>query len=141
MYSFSLILLSNGEFSPEQAEIINQIIRTKSIAKGQILLRKGELSTKSYFVKKGCLRCYSIDEKGKEHIFMFAPEGWIASDIVTQPRNVPSGLLLTHSKTAKWKYLTSSRLSRRVWISTNFLVQALKNSSTELRYSKNALSC
>ncbi|HAD11478.1 MAG TPA: Crp/Fnr family transcriptional regulator [Saprospirales bacterium] len=69
-------------------------MRTKNIAKGQILLRKGEMSSKGYFVKKGCLRCYSIDEKGKEHIFMFAPEGWMASDIATQLRNAASDLFI-----------------------------------------------
>lgn len=94
MQSFLDILLSNSAFSPEQVDKISQIIRTKSIAKGQILLRKGEISAKGYFVKKGCLRCYSIDEKGKEHIFMFAPEGWMASDIATQLRNVPSDLFI-----------------------------------------------
>lgn len=94
MQSFLDILLSNNEFSPEQIDKIRQIIRTKSIAKGQMLLRKGEISAKGYFVRKGCLRCYSIDEKGKEHIFMFAPEGWMASDIATQLRNVPSDLFI-----------------------------------------------
>lgn len=94
MQSFLDILLSNNEFSPEQVDKIRQIIRTKNIAKGQMLLRKGELSAKGYFVKKGCLRCYSIDEKGKEHIFMFAPEGWMASDMATQLRNVPSDLFI-----------------------------------------------
>ena len=43
MQSFLDILLSNNEFSPEQIDKIRQIIRTKSIAKGQMLLRKGEL--------------------------------------------------------------------------------------------------
>ncbi|MDX1909957.1 MAG: Crp/Fnr family transcriptional regulator [Saprospiraceae bacterium] len=94
MQSFIDIFLSNNKFTPEQIEKIRQIIRIKSIAKGQILLRKGEPSTKGYFVKKGCLRCYSIDEKGKEHIFMFAPEGWMASDIATQLRNAPSDLFI-----------------------------------------------
>lgn len=94
MQSFLDILLSNNEFSPEQLDKIRQIIRTKSIAKGEILLRKGEISSKGYFVKKGCLRCYSIDEKGKEHIFMFAPEGWMASDIAMLLRNSPSDLFI-----------------------------------------------
>jgi CRP-like cAMP-binding protein len=94
MHSFLDVLLSNNKFSPEQVDIIRQVIRTKSLAKGEMLLRKGEPSTKGYFVKKGCLRCYSIDEKGKEHIFMFAPEGWMASDIATQLRNAPSDLFI-----------------------------------------------
>lgn len=42
--------------------------------------RKGDLNTKVYQVESGLLRSYSIDEKGKEHIFMFASEGWIIAD-------------------------------------------------------------
>ncbi len=51
-----------------------------TIQKGQILQRKGELNTKGYQVESGLLRSYSIDEKGKEHIFMFAPENWLIAD-------------------------------------------------------------
>jgi len=50
------------------------------VKKGDILQRTGDLKTKAYQVKKGLLRSYTIDPKGKEHIFMFAPEGWIIAD-------------------------------------------------------------
>ncbi len=50
------------------------------VKKGEILQRKGDLNTKVYRVQSGLLRSYSIDEKGKEHVFMFAPEGWIITD-------------------------------------------------------------
>lgn len=50
------------------------------VKKGEILQQSGQLNTKVYFVKSGLLRSYTIDEKGKEHIFMFAPENWIISD-------------------------------------------------------------
>jgi CRP-like cAMP-binding protein len=50
------------------------------VKKGQILQRLGEINTKVYNVKSGLLRSYSIDDKGKEHIYMFAPEGWIIAD-------------------------------------------------------------
>ncbi|MEM9832182.1 MAG: Crp/Fnr family transcriptional regulator [Bacteroidota bacterium] len=52
----------------------------KKIKKKHILQRTGEFSHKVFQVKSGLLRSYSIDEKGKEHIFMFAPEGWIIAD-------------------------------------------------------------
>lgn len=45
-----------------------------------MLQRKGDLNTKVYLVESGLLRSYTIDEKGREHIFMFAPEGWIVAD-------------------------------------------------------------
>lgn len=50
------------------------------VKKGEVLQQSGELNTKVYFVKSGLLRSYTIDEKGKEHIFMFAPENWIITD-------------------------------------------------------------
>lgn len=50
------------------------------VKKGQILQRKGEVDSKIYEVESGLLRSYSIDEKGKEHIYMFAPQDWIIAD-------------------------------------------------------------
>ena len=43
---------------------------------------EGDLNSWVYEVISGLLRSYTIDKKGKEHIFMFAPEGWIIADAV-----------------------------------------------------------
>ena len=45
--------------------------------------RNGDLNTKVYFIEEGLLRSYYIDDKGKEHIFMFAPEKWVMTDNVS----------------------------------------------------------
>ena len=50
------------------------------LKKGQIIQSKGEYNSKIYKVESGLLRSYSIDDKGKEHIYMFASEDWIISD-------------------------------------------------------------
>ena len=47
-----------------------------NVKKGEVLQKSGDLNSKVYLVISGLLRSYSIDEKGKEHIFMFAPEHW-----------------------------------------------------------------
>jgi len=52
----------------------------KSIKKGEIILHAGSICNHSFFVEKGLLRSYSIDELGKEHVIQFAPENWIISD-------------------------------------------------------------
>mgnify|MGYP001374110827 CR=1 FL=1 len=31
-------------------------------------------------MESGLLRSYTIDEKGKEHIYMFGPENWLVTD-------------------------------------------------------------
>lgn len=48
--------------------------------KGTLLQQKGEISSKVYLVESGLLRSYTIDEKGKEHIYMFGPENWLVAD-------------------------------------------------------------
>jgi len=55
-------------------------MKTIQVLKGQIIQNKGDLKTKVYTIKSGLLRSYSIDENGKEHIYMFAPENWIIAD-------------------------------------------------------------
>ena len=49
--------------------------------KGEILQAKGDLNTKVYEVKSGLLRSYTIDDKGKQYIFMFATENWMIADV------------------------------------------------------------
>ena len=57
---------------------------SKEVKKGEVIQREGELSTSVFYVKSGLLRSYTIDTKGKEHIFMFGSEGWIVADNVEQ---------------------------------------------------------
>lgn len=58
-------------------------LKKLEVTKGQIIQHKGDLNSKVYQVEYGLLRSYSIDEKGKEHIYMFAPENWIIADSVS----------------------------------------------------------
>ncbi|MEO1449441.1 MAG: Crp/Fnr family transcriptional regulator [Bacteroidota bacterium] len=50
------------------------------VKKGTIIQRADELDTKTYYVLQGLMRSYVIDKNGREHIFMFGPEGWVISD-------------------------------------------------------------
>ena len=65
-------------------------LQQKLIKKGTILLSPGDLKSENYFVNQGLLRCFSIDEKGKEHIIQFAPEDWMISDRNSAIFNEPS---------------------------------------------------
>ncbi len=67
---------------------------SRSYRKGEILQRKGDLTPQTYYVKKGLLRSYIIDSKGKEHIFMFAPEKWIVADIESLEFDQPVELFI-----------------------------------------------
>ena len=62
--------------------------------KGCIIQRPGNQSKVGYRVLKGLLRSYAIDNKGREHNFMFAPENWIISDLEATEFNQPSVLFI-----------------------------------------------
>ena len=65
-------------------------IRKQIISKNQVLLKPGKTTTKAFYVKSGLLRSYIIDERGKIHNFMFAPEGWIISDLHSNALSTPT---------------------------------------------------
>ncbi len=51
------------------------------MAKGEFLLREGDVCKYETFVVKGLLKIYFLDENGFEHIIDFAIEEWWASDL------------------------------------------------------------
>ncbi len=74
--------ISNGhDLTSDVYKAIENKIITRKVKKKEIIQRKGDTNLKAYYVKSGLLKSYTIDENGKEHIFMFAPESWIISDI------------------------------------------------------------
>ncbi|CAL2108726.1 Cyclic nucleotide-binding domain-containing protein [Tenacibaculum sp. 190524A02b] len=50
--------------------------------KGATILRSGEQVQHQYYVIKGCLRAFFIDDKGKEHTIQFAISDWWISDYI-----------------------------------------------------------
>lgn len=91
MKSF-LEFLQSTEASPELVSRLTSGIQQKSVPKGMLLQTSGQSGHSSYFVRKGLLRSFFIDERGKEHVFMFAPEGWIVGDFESQTFDQPTVL-------------------------------------------------
>lgn len=81
--NFHFLSFLNPNFKPS-SELEKQYegaFQVKKIKKKEIVQHKGDTKSKAFFVRKGLLKSYVLDEKGKEHIFMFAPENWIVTDI------------------------------------------------------------
>ncbi len=68
-----------------------KILRVK---KGEIIQLPNALKHNIIFVKKGLLRMYVVDDKGKEHVYMFAPEGWTLSDFSAIKENRTSNFFI-----------------------------------------------
>ncbi|QXP73815.1 Crp/Fnr family transcriptional regulator [Tenacibaculum sp. AHE15PA] len=61
-------------------ERFNEALNKVSISKGQFLLKPGTTVKHEYFVIKGCLKAYYLDDKGSSHIIQFAIENWWVGD-------------------------------------------------------------
>ncbi|MCU6712074.1 Crp/Fnr family transcriptional regulator [Paenibacillus sp. J5C_2022] len=55
-----------ASMSEEEAQVIVADIQVEEFKQGSVLLQQGEVPTHCYFVLKGCVRQYSIDEGGRE---------------------------------------------------------------------------
>ena len=89
-YEFKRYLQENAGVTEEQLKQLEGEIHQRVIKKNKILLHSGEVCKHFYYVEKGLLRFYSIDEKGKENILEFAPEQWIVVDRASFYFNEPS---------------------------------------------------
>ncbi|MGN7823136.1 Crp/Fnr family transcriptional regulator [Chitinophaga sp. 22536] len=63
----------------EETEIFLSLAVAKTIRRKECLLKEGDVARQQFFVISGCLRTYTIDAGGKEHVLMFAPEDWWCS--------------------------------------------------------------
>ncbi|GAB3998939.1 Crp/Fnr family transcriptional regulator [Spirosoma daeguense] len=61
------------KLTDEEKNVITHLALFHSFKKGTVLLKEGESSKQSYFVMKGCLRCYHIIE-GEERTTEFYTE-------------------------------------------------------------------
>jgi len=68
--------------SPEAEEFLYSISQEKTLHKGEVLIRQGQVVKKTFFVTAGCLRSYCTDKNGKEHTLLFAIKDWWISDYI-----------------------------------------------------------
>ena len=57
------------------------LLQTMQVKKRRFLLQEGDVCRHSAFVVSGCMRSYTVDDNGFEHILQFAPEGWWIADM------------------------------------------------------------
>jgi len=65
----------------EEFNYFTSLFRHHKLRRKQYLLQAGDVCRYESFVLKGCLRTYTVDEKGQEHVLQFAIEDWWAGDL------------------------------------------------------------
>lgn len=80
--------------TPEEQTLFLSLTETKTYKAKTILLKAGEVCTHSFFVTKGILRSYTIDENGVEHVMSFACPGWWIADMYSYLSQRPGQLYI-----------------------------------------------
>src|SRR6478736_1726732 len=70
------------------------LFESREVKKNEHLFRQGEIARWVYFVEKGCLRQYYINNNGEERAIYFKVEGGWASELVSFLDNRPTELNL-----------------------------------------------
>src|SRR5690625_2494097 len=79
-FTFSSFLTSNLQLKEEEIQTLVTHCNEKAVEAGTFLLMQGDNCSHVFFVERGLLRKYGIDDKGKEHVLQFAPESWFITD-------------------------------------------------------------
>jgi CRP-like cAMP-binding protein len=91
--SYDLILSNVAKhikLTDDEVAFFTSLLKHRKIRKRQYLLQAGDVNIYENFVTKGCLRAYTVDAQGEEHIAMFGLEGWWISDLYSFLTNTPA---------------------------------------------------
>jgi CRP-like cAMP-binding protein len=81
---FSLLLNNVSRYiylTDTEKEIFISFLQQKKLKRKQFFLNDGEICKYSAFVTSGCLRGFTVDKNGIEHVLSFAPPDWWMADM------------------------------------------------------------
>lgn len=103
-----------------QHEEIKHLIYSLKIKKGTIILKENQICDRAFFVCKGLLRSYTVDEMGKEHIIQFAQENWWIADRSSFYFDEPSDLFIDAIEDTEVIYIKREFLKKAETTFENF---------------------
>jgi CRP-like cAMP-binding protein len=87
---FKKYLDNKISLTDQESDRIKSLSIIKKLRKKQYLLQEGDTWKYHAFITAGCMRTYSVDEKGLEHIIYFGIENWWIGDKESLMFNQPS---------------------------------------------------
>ena len=68
------------DLNDQEIQLLEKYVRPVNLKKKEYLLKAGQVCLGLYFVEKGCLRMFFINDKLVEQITQFALDGWWLAD-------------------------------------------------------------
>lgn len=87
-------IAKHTQLTPEETAYFTALLTYKKVKRKQFLLQEGDINRYACFVTDGCLRSYSIDKNGFEHVLQFAPPGWWIGDMKSFTAQEPATLYI-----------------------------------------------
>ena len=95
-----------------EADFFVSLLQTKKLKRNDYLLKQGDICRTENFIIKGCLRTYTIDENGTDHIVMFGIEDWWVGDLFSFLTVSPSMYFIDALEDTEILQITKSDLDK-----------------------------
>jgi CRP-like cAMP-binding protein len=82
------------DITDEEFLDVMAFLKPLDFRKKQNLFKEGEICQSNYFVVKGCLRLFFVNEKGTEQTTQFALENWWIADYFSFSNRTPSAFFV-----------------------------------------------
>ena len=139
------------ELSESDKRVLSNNYLVKKLKKRQFFLQEGDVCKYAGFITKGCLKTYTIDKNGDEHVFQIAIEGWWVSDMYSHLTGEPATftiealeecellILDLEARETIFKQIPNYERFHRILLERNYLatqrrVNSMLSSSAEERY-------
>ena len=65
----------------KETTYFTSLLESKKLKAKKAILQEGDICKHIWFVTKGCLRAFTVDKNGYEHVLQFAPSDWWMADL------------------------------------------------------------
>ena len=76
----------------EEQGLFVSLLRPITLKRKRLLLQSGDICKHSAFINDGCMRGFTVDGNGLEHVLSFAPAGWWMADMYSLLSQKPGTL-------------------------------------------------
>lgn len=95
-----------------ETDFFISLLQAKKLRRKEFLLKQGDICKTESFIIKGCLRTYTIDDNGFEHIVMFGIEEWWVGDLFSFLTQSPSNYFIDALEDTEILQITKADLDK-----------------------------
>lgn len=88
------------------------LLQHQTLKRKSFLLKQGDICKAEYFITKGCLRTYTIDDNGVEHILHFGIEDWWTGDLYSFLTKQESAYYIDALEDSELLFITKENLDK-----------------------------